>query len=542
MNDNDNNNKYQINNITSFLEICENIFNNWIIKYKFTFMDILLNEWYNINKTLITDKINDLENINSIYIYNCHKYIIYIIFNIFDKYKTKIILNVFNIYNIDKMKNKLIMLRKFIFNDLKMKINTNEINSKNDLLSIKALFFNFLINNSMKSLQKENLIEKKYINTIVNKNKEIYLKINLFASFLNWKLNNDKFNNIESDISFYLYNIKYFQCKAIISIYKNKLKHIFILFINKILSKNKIILIKKKKTKNEILLLSLTYQLDRTNNSSKFNFFEKIISFYYLRTKMIFLFYIISFIFNNIINKYKNLFINNFKLFINKIDNNRNLAQKIISNFIWFKNQKITSFSFNVLKKIQHFKTVTNISNKKAININILYNEKNFKILIKLLTIYNIHRNFEYWKNKQNFSIYFNKWKLKAKLCEFKENNQINNLFKKKFESYNNKNIILKNKLQVIIKKNRKMKKNDNIKENINNKKNKNKNKKLVLSKDIANIIKNKDENINKTDNLKLAYLYDLEELKNKNESIIFNLQSDINNLVKEIESLSVDI
>ena len=540
MNDNDNNNKYQINNITSFLEICENIFNNWIIKYKFTFMDILLNEWYNINKTLITDKINDLENINSIYIYNCHKYIIYIIFNIFDKYKTKIILNVFNIYNIDKMKNKLIMLRKFIFNDLKMKINTNEINLKNDLLSIKALFFNFLINNSMKSLQKDNLIEKKYINTFENKNKEIYLKINLFASFLNWKLNNDKFNNIESDISFYLYNIKYFQCKAIISIYKNKLKHIFILFINKILSKNKIILIKKKKTKNEILLLSLTYQFDRTNNNSKLNFFEKIISFYYLRTKMIFLFYIISFIFNNIINKYKNLFINNFKLFINKIENNRNLARKIISNFIWFKNQKIISFSFNVLKRIQHFKTVTNISNKKAININILYNEKNFKILIKLLNIYNIHRNFEYWKNKQNFSIYFNKWKLKAKLCEFKENNQINNLFKKKFESYNNKNIILKNKLQIIIQKNRKKKINNNIKENIKYKKNKNK--KLVLSKDITNIIKNKDENINKTDNLKLAYLYDLEEIKNKNESIIFNLQSDINNLVKEIESLSVDI
>ena len=542
MNDNDNNNKYQINNITSFLEICENIFNNWIIKYKFTFMDILLNEWYNINKTLITDKINDLENINSIYIYNCHKYIIYIIFNIFDKYKTKIILNVFNIYNIDKMKNELITLRKFIFNDLKMKINNNEINSKNDLLSIKALFFNFLINNSMKSLQKDNLIEKKHINTIENKNKEIYLKINLFASFLNWKLNNDKFNNIESDISFYLYNIKYFQCKAIISIYKNKLKHIFILFINKILSKNKIILIKKKKTKNEILLLSLTYQFDRTNNSKKLNFFEKIISFYYLRTKMIFLFYIISFIFNNIINKYKNLFINNFKLFINKIENNRNLARKIISNFILFKNQKITSFTFNVLKKIQHFKTVTNISNKKAININILYNEKNFKILIKLLNIYNIHRNFEYWKNKQNFSIYFNKWKLKAKLCEFKENNQINNLFKKKFESYNNKNIILKNKLQIIIQKNRKKKINNNIKENINNKKNKNKNKKLVLSKDIENIIKNKDENINKTDNLKLTYLCDLEDLKNKNESIIFNLQSDINNLVKEIESLSVDI
>jgi hypothetical protein len=392
----------------------------------------------------------------------------------------------------------------------------------------------------MKSLQKENLIEKKYINTIVNKNKEIYLKINLFASFLNWKLNNDKFNNIESDISFYLYNIKYFQCKAIISIYKNNLKHIFILFINKILNKNKIILIKKKKTKNEILLLSLTYQFDRTNNSSKLKFFEKIISFYYLRAKMIFLFYIISFIFNNIINKYKNLFINNFKLFINKIENNRNLARKIISNFIWFKNQKITSFSFNVLKKIQHFKTVTNISNKRAININILYNEKNFKILIKLLTIYNIHQNFEYWKNKQNFSIYFNKWKLKAKLCEFKENNQINNLFKKKFESYNNKNIILKNKLQIIIQKNRKKKINNNIKGNINNKKNKNK--KLVLSKDIANIIKNKNENINKSDNLKLAYLCDLEELKNKNESIIFNLQSDINNLVKEIESLSVDI
>ena len=98
----------------------------------------------------------------------------------------------------------------------------------------------------------------------------------------------------------------------------------------------------------------------------------------------------------------------------------------------------------------------------------------------------------------------------------------------------------MKNKLQIIIQKNRKKKINNNIKENINNKKNKNK--KLVLSKDIANIIKNKDENINKTNNLKLTYLCDLEDLKNKNESIIFNLQSDINNLVKEIESLSVDI
>ena len=94
----------------------------------------------------------------------------------------------------------------------------------------------------------------------------------------------------------------------------------------------------------------------------------------------------------------------------------------------------------------------------------------------------------------------------------------------------------MKNKLKTICGKNKKKKINNNIKEKINNNQN-NKNKKLKLSEDIIKIIKNNKIN-NKYDSLKLTYLKNLENLKNKNESIIANIQAQINKLINEIEEL----
>ena len=94
----------------------------------------------------------------------------------------------------------------------------------------------------------------------------------------------------------------------------------------------------------------------------------------------------------------------------------------------------------------------------------------------------------------------------------------------------------MKNKLKTICGKNKKKKINNNIKEKINNNQN-NKNKKLKLSEDIIKIIKNNKIN-NKYDSLKLTYLKNLENLKYKNESIIANIQAQINKLINEIEEL----
>ena len=111
----DKNINYKTNDIISFLQIVEKVINNYIFNCKYIFFDTLLNEWYNINKELITDKISELENINSIYFYNCHKYLIYTIINIAKKYKTKNIYNFLYFYHNKLIQEKIIIIRKIIF-------------------------------------------------------------------------------------------------------------------------------------------------------------------------------------------------------------------------------------------------------------------------------------------------------------------------------------------------------------------------------------------------------------------------------------------
>ena len=136
----ENDNKYIKNyKIINFIEIIEIISNNYILKFKFIFLDALLKEWYKINKYLIKEKEEEIENINSIYIYNCYKNILYFIKNIFNKYK--IIYSSYFLYNIKIIyfkKSKLISIIKNKTNkNIIKKINWNTFKIINNNISLK---------------------------------------------------------------------------------------------------------------------------------------------------------------------------------------------------------------------------------------------------------------------------------------------------------------------------------------------------------------------------------------------------------------------
>ena len=531
------------NNLSLLFEICEKIFDNNLLKYKYIFIDILLNEWYSINKTLITEKINNLENINSIYVYNCHKYLIYTILTIANKYKTKTYFQFFYIYNKNIFNKKIIFIKRIFLNDFIIK-HKEKYESESGLKCSKDLFFYYLINNNINNIQKENSIINRYIINKKNYNKDKFGKINLFIALNKWGLISSKYkyNNIENIFIFYFDKIKFFQCKAFIYVYKRKLRNIYNIFINKIINKRDIYFIKKNKLRNTSLLLSIFNPINDYIINNKIFFFRNIYLYYYLLKKVYFFYYIIFYFINNIINKYKKRFMKNLKIYINKKRNNYILSLHFIRNFIYFKKYKILLFSFNQIKNSIQYK-----SNKK---FNTNKNSKNIRInkeLINIINIYYKYHNFNNWKKRQILITYFNNWKTISKLNQYKKITQYNNKLKKKLEKYNNKNIIIKNKIEILKQKNKKKKIDINIKETINNN-NIKKNEKIIISKDITKIIKQNNtnsENDGKNDennNLKFVYLNDLENLKNKNESIIVELQAQINSLVKEIETLSFEI
>ena len=527
-------NKFQTNDIIYLNEICEKLFENNILKYKYVFFDILLNDWYTINKALITDKINDLENINSLFIFNCHKNLIYSIIKISKKYKMKIYLELFFLNNQNRIQKKLILIRSLIFNEFKKNINS---------IYIRHSFFYYLINNNIRFLSKGNSIRRNCLIIKIKNNNNIFSKINSNLYFIKWRLFINKFNNIENTIYFYLDKIKFFQITAFAHIFKRKLRYIFNLFIYKIMNEKHKYHIEKNQFKNNI---SIFISLNLYNNyiiNDKIFFIKKIISNNYSRIKGTFFFYIFSFFINKILNKYRKKFIEKLNLFIKMKKNRYNIFFHVISNFIDIKNYKSLIFSFNALRSFQYSKL--NIKYKKynnlKINFDLLFDEKFSKILINLINIYYKYHNFNNWKNKQNQSFYFNKWKSIMKLFQYQKIIQSNNQIKKKFENYNNANIIMKNKLQILNKNNKKRKINKNIKEKI--KSNIKKYEKMIISKNITKVINNdKSRDSNKSDNLRIAYLNSIKNLKNKNEAIINELQTQINDLVREIEILSSDI
>ena len=320
-NDKESNNNYITNDIISFMQIINKVINNHIFKFKYTFFDTLLNEWYNINKVLITDKISELENINSIYFYNCHKYLIYTIINIYNKYKAKSIYNILYFYNIKLIQTKLIIIRKIIFDKLKSKIKYNNY-TINDLLLLKSVFLYYLSKNNTIVLQKENDIMGKYINLKINKDNKINNEMNLLIALSKWKFNSNKFISDGNVISFYLDKLKFFRCTAFV----------------------------QKKIKNNNLYSSLNIPFSKFIILSKYYFFTKIISFCFFKIRMNFFYIILFRLINNIIRKYKIIFMHNLKIIINKNKKRNILFVQIITNIIFMKNYKSLTFSFHSIK------------------------------------------------------------------------------------------------------------------------------------------------------------------------------------------------
>ena len=588
----ENDNKYIKNyKIINFIEIIEIISNNYILKFKFIFLDALLKEWYKINKYLIKEKEEEIENINSIYIYNCYKNILYFIKNIFNKYK--IIYSSYFLYNIKIIyfkKSKLISIIKNKTNkNIIKKINWNTFKIINNNISLKKdmkedillsidkinnkyknriikLFMDKFIYRNINILKKEKSIKQLYIknkNNYIN-NEEIFKKNTLFIYFNKW----EKYSFKDVGIIFNLYfdKNKYFQCKCVIYIYKRRLKMIYNIFINKYkkyysskLNINEKDTIKKYKT------FFLLEPLKKYAIIKKINIFEYFISFYYLITKNNFL----SFCLLNIINKYtcriKKCFMINFKLYDNKKKRNTEYIYWILSNIFSFNKDKNISFIFSVSEnKIlngnnnrfseNQIQKINKYNKNNIINLYFYYQKK----LIKILLIYHKYSILKKMKNNKNKKNYFLKWKITSKKYTYKDFIQNKNIIMRKIQEYKEKNKLMQHKLLKIkklalIDKKRKNNNKDIINKNIinnirdkNNLKNKDKKEKLVKSENLMEkimISENKTIDSNEFDNyfdeLPLSYLENLENLKNKNEPIIHDLQTQINNLINEIDILS---
>ena len=326
-NEENDNNDNKSKKIINFIKIIELVSNNYILKYKFIFLDILLKEWYEINKYLIKEKEKEIKNIDSIYIYNCYKNILYIIVNIFNKFK--IIYSSYFFYNIQFIflkKRKLFLIienetNKNIIKNINwniFKINNNSISLKKEinkeiLLSfdkvnnkykniIKKLFMDKFTYRNINILKKEKSIIQLYIK---NKNsyfnhEDIFKKNNLFIYFIKWEKYSLK--NVVFIFDLYFEKNIYFQSKCIIYIYKRILRNIYNIFINnsKKYYSSLFYINKKEKIKNNKILL-LLQPLKKSLIIRKIYIFKYFISFYYLITKNNLLSYCLLYIFN----KYK---------------------------------------------------------------------------------------------------------------------------------------------------------------------------------------------------------------------------------------------
>ena len=609
-------NNFNDNKIIKIINLIETISNNYILKFKYIFLDILLNEWYMINKTILKEKIDDYTDINSILIYNSYKSILYIIINIFNKHKIKYYLHLNNIYHniylkekylkhiIDNNKSKNIIKKEY-WNIFKCKINDillkEEIgkhiiisfDKKNNVYEtlVKNLFIDKFYYYNILFLRKEFSIKKLCAINNYNENEKIIMKNNCYLYLIKWI--NYSLKNMENQFSFYYNKIKFCQCNNIIYIYKRKLRNIYNIFINnyKVYYSYKFNN-NEKKIKNEVEASSLIYLLKNIFIRRKKNIYIYFISFYYTLTKDMILLY--SFL--NIINKYlirfKNIFMVNFKRYYNNRVNNIKYMYFILSKIIMlYKSKKILLF-FNLMKRKVLNESYNNniyvsctkniINKKKKENIKNYGFSKNRNNLIKLIVIYDKKIKQKNLIINQNLINYLYKWKIITKQSLYNNLLQNKYLIKNKIQKYTKKNELVKNQLlqmKAIIDKtlfnnnDYKGKRNKNkINNNINNnnkslKNNSKKDKEVKEIKEVKQVKEEekeekeiKEDNLlekimiseNKTidsnefddyfDELPMTYLDNLENLKNKNEPIITDLQCQINKLLNDIENLSNDI
>ena len=250
----ENEKKYTNNHkILIIIKLVEKILNNYIINYEYMFFDILLKEWYTTNQNILEDKIDNLKEVNSIYIYNYYKTFLYDILNIFHKnkiyyffyfikniqiilLKKKYFIHIIeNLENKNKIKNAIIDIFILLLkNKLLNKTTKNEelisfyIGNNKIKTNIKLFFCDRFININNLKLKAQNRIIKSFlIGKFIN---NYNIKVNLYLYYNNWKIYS--FEKIEKLYNFYFYKIKFFQINNILFLYKIKLKSIYNIFIN----------------------------------------------------------------------------------------------------------------------------------------------------------------------------------------------------------------------------------------------------------------------------------------------------------------------
>ena len=584
-NDNDNDYKDQINKITNLIKVFEKISNNYINKYKFVFLDTLLNEWYIVDKNILKEKLDDFDDMHSLLIYNSYKYFIYILSYILRKHKISYdyIFMQF-LYKISHKKKQIIsiinneqyknIIKNQKINILKMKINKYEINKEiqyeitlliDDEIklfnrNIRRIFIYNLISNNIQCLKREKIgLNYNYLRM---NNKENINNALIQIYYNKWIIYS--LNDIYKLFMVFTKKIKFCQCNNIIHIYKRKLRYAYKIFINNYNEFYSTHLnLRERKIKNNLGVLSIIYSLNKIIISRNINSYSYYILFYYSISKNIILIYSIFIFINKYIARYKNNFMTNIKNIYNKKQRYfQKIAYKIkylffvTSNIISFHKYKIISNSFNSIKFLVS-KAATNNMNKYNIkNKKIIGKAGNKRELLNIILLYDKYHNFKLKFSNILFK-YFIKWKILYEKCIFQEMMNNKNIIMKKIKNYDEKNNSLQIKLLQIKNLYRKKKKNksNSIKNN---------NEKVTKQNNIKKKYDKKDKNINGKlmekimisdkkpidskefddyfENIQITYLDKLEILKNKNEPIIANLQSEINNLINDIEILSNEI
>ena len=572
--------------IINFIKIIQKILNDYILNYKYIFLDVLLKEWYEINKNILKEKTDNLSDINSIYIFNIYKSIIYIIKNIFEKnkiinafyfiykikkilYKGDCVINAINNQNY-KSKIKTMTWNFLIINNNILKENAieetnilfNKENSRFNKLA-KKIFMDILIYRNIKILKKEKCTSTLYIKYKYNNiyNEDIYNKSYIFNYFTKWK-NNISINNLNL-YNFYFSKIRHLQCNNIIHIYQRRIRNIYNIFIN---NYSKYYSYKyNNNEKNKLLIFKSTSLLEpikKCFNNRKLFSYELFILLYYSKTKHIFLFYSLLYYINKYLFRHKNTFFISLKIFAEEKKNNTKYMYYILSSIISFDKCKIISFCINSIIKKLLFDSPNNKSNIKQYkyyniitnkNIDYLYfyNYKRRQKLLKIILIYNKYKRLKYFQIQKSFKICFVNWKFTSRKCLYNDYIQNKNIIKQKIKEYIDKNKVMQNKILKIKKqlmdKNRKKEK--EIKQKINQKYIKNKTsqkEKEIKNEEKIMISENKVIDTNEFDKyfdeMPLNYLEKLESLKNKSEPIIEKLQMEINDLIKEIDIISNDV
>ena len=395
------------NNKILFVKLIEKISNNYILKYEYMFFGILLKEWYSSNQKILEDKVDNLKDAYSIYVYNCYKIILYNIMNIF--YKNKVYYYFDFIKNLKNklLKNKIVIQ---ITEDIRKKTLIKNINIELFAQMLKTKFLNITIkneklnsfyteNNKHTTIIKNIFLDKViYANIKILKNKNGNIKLYLKRKYSNYNNVENKiiitnyiyinyikckiytFKNSKKLYNFYFDRIKFFQINNFIYIYKRKLKTLYNIFksnYENYFSSSFNINEKNKMIKNNII--ALFQPLSNIFSTKKSNIYYYFIFFYYSISKDMIFLHSIYYLINKLLIRYKYNFLFNLKKHNNKIK--YNFMKMILLNILSFNKMKLCYIFFNSLKS-----KINNESNNKKNQINNIKFQKIYIFVLVSIT------------------------------------------------------------------------------------------------------------------------------------------------------------